>query len=219
MATKLWHTIVFVLGYCQDAKHNDWRLVCWGDVENGLLGRVPEAIKTARRVGADVIVWSGGPEISGRAPPLKECEALFRLAVFADLLRDFPGEPWLELFPGGEDEFNIWIRDTKMLDLESLHTRGSMIFLREYVRWINPYPPYGVLVYLVTSANHDPRAGVELSLVFEARSPGKYDLCTAKAQTCYAGGTVEHVKVDDGVIKNPFVRWWKFFRSRMRPLD
>jgi hypothetical protein len=182
-----------------EGTHRDWEYVCWGDPNMGALGRIPMTVWLARHVDANLIIWSTGSSriIGGDY----EATVFYKRAhqSFAELKRDFPnrfGDEW----GLSEMAYQNWIEATSIMEITSQRTSDSFIEARKLV--VARFDSEPVTFYSVSSANHAPRVFKEELIAFEygtrLRSPCQnMTLCAVAAETCYGGGTIPDVQVDD----------------------
>jgi hypothetical protein len=182
-----------------EGMHHDWEYVCWGDPNIGALGRIPMTLWLARHVDANLIIWSTGSSriIGGDY----EATVFLNRALrsFAELKRDFPdrfGDDWWS----SEILYQDWIQAISTTEITSQRTSDSLIEARKIVVDTSDSKP--VTLYSVSSANHAPRIFRDELIAFEYgtgfRSPRQnMTLCAVAAETCYGGGTIRNVQVDD----------------------
>ena len=182
-----------------EGTHRDWEYVCWGDPNMGALGRIPMTVWLARHVDANLIIWSTGSSriIDGDY----EATVFFKRALqsFAELKRDFPdrfGDDWWS----SEVLYRDWIQTISTTEIASQRTSDSFIEARKIVG--DRFDSKPVTLYSVSSANHAPRVIKEELIAFEYgtgfRSPCQnMTFCAVAAETCYGGGTIRDVQVDD----------------------
>ena len=182
-----------------EGKHRDWEYVCWGDPNTGALGRIPMTLWLARHVDADLIIWSTGASriIGGDY----EATVFLNRALqsFAELKRDFPnrfGDDWWS----SEALYRNWIRAISTTEITSQYTSDSLIEARKIV--VERFGSKPVTLYSVSSANHAPRVLRDELIAFEYGKPSRsrrqnMTLCAVAAETCYGGGTIRDVQVDD----------------------
>jgi hypothetical protein len=182
-----------------EGTHRDWEYVCWGDPNIGALGRIPMTLWLARHVDADLIIWSTGSSriIGGDY----EATVFLNRALrsFAQLKRDFPdrfGDDWWS----SETLYQDWIQAISTTEMTSQRTSDSLIEARKIV--VDTFDSKPVILYSVSSANHAPRIFRDELIAFEygtdSRSPWQnMTLCAVAAETCYGGGTIRDVQVDD----------------------
>jgi hypothetical protein len=182
-----------------EGKHRDWEYVCWGDPNTGALGRIPMTLWLARHVDANLIIWSTGSSriIDGDY----EATVFLNRALqsFAELKRDFPdrfGDDWWS----SEALYRDWIRAISTTEITSQRTSDSFIEARKIID--DRFDSKPVTLYSVSSANHAPRTFRDELIAFEygtgSQSPRqKMTLCAVAAGTCYGGGTIRDVQVDD----------------------
>jgi hypothetical protein len=182
-----------------EGMHRDWEYVCWGDPNIGALGRIPMTLWLARHVDANLIIWSTGSSriIGGDY----EATVFLNRALrsFAELKRDFPdrfGDDWWS----SEILYQDWIQAISTTEITSQRTSDSLIEARKIV--VDTFESKPVTLYSVSSANHAPRIFRDELIAFEYgtgfRSPRQnMTLCAVAAETCYGGGTIRDVQVDD----------------------
>ena len=182
-----------------EGMHRDWEYVCWGDPNIGALGRIPMTLWLARHVDANLIIWSTGSSriIGGDY----EATVFLNRALrsFAELKRDFPdrfGDDWWS----SEILYQDWIQAISTTEITSQRTSDSLIEARKIV--VDTFDSKPVTLYSVSSANHAPRIFRNELIAFEYgtsfRSPRQnMTLCAVAAETCYGGGTIRDVQVDD----------------------
>ena len=182
-----------------EGMHRDWEDVCWGDPNIGALGRIPMTLWLARHVDANLIIWSTGSSriIGGDY----EATVFLNRALrsFAELKRDFPdrfGDDWWS----SEILYQDWIQAISTTEITSQRTSDSLIEARKIV--VDTFDSKPVTLYSVSSANHAPRIFRDELIAFEYgtgfRSPRQnMTLCAVAAETCYGGGTIRDVQVDD----------------------
>jgi len=182
-----------------EGMHRDWEYVCWGDPNIGALGRIPMTLWLARHVDANLIIWSTGSSriIGGDY----EATVFLNRALrsFAELKRDFPdrfGDDWWS----SEILYQDWIQAISTTEITSQRTSDSLIEARKIV--VDTFDSKPVTLYSVSSANHAPRIFRDELIAFEYgtgfRSPRQnMTLCAVAAETCYGGGTIRDVQVDD----------------------
>ena len=182
-----------------EGMHRDWEYVCWGDPNIGALGRIPMTLWLARHVDANLIIWSTGSSriIGGDY----EATVFLNRALrsFAELKRDFPdrfGDDWWS----SEILYQDWIQAISTTEITSQRTSDSLIEARKIV--VDTFDSKPVTLYSVSSANHAPRIFRDELIAFEYgtgfRSPRQnMTLCAVAAETCYGGGTIPDVQVDD----------------------
>jgi hypothetical protein len=182
-----------------EGTHRDWEYVCWGDPNIGALGRIPMTLWLARHVDADLIIWSTGSSriIGGDY----EATVFLNRALrsFAQLKRDFPdrfGDDWWS----SETLYQDWNQAISTTEITSQRTSDSLIEARKIV--VDTFDSKPVTLYSVSSANHAPRIFRDELIAFEygtdSRSPWQnMTLCAVAAETCYGGGTIRDVQVDD----------------------
>jgi len=153
----------------------------------------------ARHVDADLIIWSTGASriIGGDY----EATVFLNRALqsFAQLKRDFPdrfGDDW---WPS-EALYQDWIRAISTTEITSQRTSDSFIEARKIIE--DRFDSKPLTLYSVSSANHAPRIFRDGLIAFEygisLRSPSQnMTLCAVAAETCYGGGTIRDVQVDD----------------------
>jgi hypothetical protein len=153
----------------------------------------------ARHVDADLIIWSTGSSriIGGDY----EATVFLNRALrsFAQLKRDFPnrfGDDWWS----SETFYQDWIQAISTTEITSQRTSDSLIEARKIV--VDKFDSKPVTLYSVSSANHAPRIFRDELIAFEygtgSRSPRQnMTLCAVAAETCYGGGTIRDVQVDD----------------------
>jgi hypothetical protein len=153
----------------------------------------------ARQVDANLIIWSTGSSrmIGGDY----EATVFLNRALqsFAELKRDFPdrfGDDWWS----SEGSYQHWIQAISTTETTSQRTKDSFIEARKIV--VEKFDSKPVTLYSVSSANHAPRVLRDELIAFEygigSRSPRQHmTLCAVAAETCYGGGTVRDVQVDD----------------------
>ena len=153
----------------------------------------------ARHVDANLIIWStGSSRIVGGD---YEATVFFKRALqsFAELKRDFPhrfGDDW----ESSETSYQRWIEAISITEIKSQRTCDSLIEARRIV--VDRFGSKPVTLYSVTSANHAPRVLKEELIAFEygtrfRSSCQNMTLCAVAAETCYGGGTIPDVQVDD----------------------
>ena len=103
---------------------------------------------------------------------------------------------------GGRDEvlYRDWIQTISTTEITSQRTSDSFIEARKIVA--DRFDSKPVTLYSVSSANHAPRVIKEELIAFEYgtgfRSPCQnMTFCAVAAETCYGGGTIRDVQVDD----------------------
>jgi hypothetical protein len=182
-----------------EGTHRDWEYVCWGDPNIGALGRIPMTLWLARQLDANLIIWSTGSSriIGGDY----EATVFFKRALhsFTELKRDFPdrfGNDWVS----SEMSYQNWIEAISVTEITSQRTSDSLIEARKIV--VDRFDSKPVTVFSVSSANHAPRVFKEQLIAFEYgigfQSPSQnMTLCAVAAETCYGGGTIRDVQVDD----------------------
>jgi hypothetical protein len=182
-----------------EGTHRDWEYVCWGDPNIGAFGRIPMTLWLAHHVGADLIIWSTGSSriIDGDY----EATVFLKRALqsFAVLKRDFPdrfGDDWWS----DEASYRNWVQSISTTEVTSQRTSDSLIEAKKIV--VERFGSKPVILYSVSSANHAPRVLRDEVIAFEhgtgAQSPCQnVTLCAVAAQTCYGGGAIRDVKVDD----------------------
>jgi len=182
-----------------EGTHRDWEYVCWGDPNIGALGRIPMTLWLARHVDANLVIWSTGSSriIGGDY----EATVFFNRALrsFAELKRDFPdrfGDDWWS----SEMLYQDWIEAISTTEITSQRTSDSLIEARKIV--VDTFESKPVTLYSVSSANHAPRIFREELIAFEygtgfRSSRQNMTLCAVAAETCYGGGTIRDVQVDD----------------------
>jgi hypothetical protein len=182
-----------------EGTHRDWEYVCWGDPDIGAVGRIPMTLWLARNVDADLIIWSTGSSriIDGDF----EATVFLNRALqsFAKLQRDFPGrfgDDWWS----SEGSYQQWIQTISITEITSQRTSDSLIEARKIV--VEKFDSKPVTLYSVSSANHAPRILRDELIAFEygtgVRSPRQgMTLCAVAAETCYGGGTIRDVQIDD----------------------
>ena len=182
-----------------EGTHRDWEYVCWGDPNTGALGRIPMTLWLARHVDANLIIWSTGASriIGGDY----EATVFLNRALesFARLKRDFPdrfGDDWWS----SEILYQDWIQAISTTEITSQRTSDSLTEARKIIE--DRFDSKPVTLYSVSSANHAPRVIKEELIAFEYgtgfRSPRQnMTLCAVAAETCYGGGTIRDVQVDD----------------------
>jgi len=153
----------------------------------------------ARHVDANLIIWSTGSSriIGGDY----EATVFLNRALqsFAELKRDFPdrfGDDWWS----SEALYRDWIRAISTTEITSQRTSDSFIEARKIID--DRFDSKPVTLYSVSSANHAPRTFRDELIAFEygtgSQSPRqKMTLCAVAAETCYGGGTIRDVQVDD----------------------
>jgi hypothetical protein len=153
----------------------------------------------ARNVDADLIIWSTGSSriIDGDF----EATVFLNRALqsFAKLQRDFPGrfgDDWWS----SEGSYQQWIQTISITEITSQRTSDSLIEARKIV--VEKFDSKPVTLYSVSSANHAPRILRDELIAFEygtgVRSPRQgMTLCAVAAETCYGGGTIRDVQIDD----------------------
>lgn len=182
-----------------EGTHRDWEYVCWGDPNTGALGRIPMTLWLARHVDADLIIWStGSSRIVGG-----EYEATVflnrALQSFAELKRDFP-DRFVDDWWSSEMLYQSWIQAKSETETTSQRTSDSLTEARKIV--VDRFDSKPLILYSVSSANHAPRVLRDELIAFEYatrfRSPSQnVTLCAVAAETCYGGGTIQQVRVDD----------------------
>jgi hypothetical protein len=182
-----------------EGTHRDWEYVCWGDPNIGALGRIPMTLWLARHVDANLVIWSTGSSriIGGDY----EATVFFNRALrsFAELKRDFPdrfGDDWWS----SEILYQDWIQAISTTEIASQRTSDSLIEARKIV--VDTFESKPVTLYSVSSANHAPRIFRDELIAFEygtgfRSSRQNMTLCAVAAETCYGGGTIRDVQVDD----------------------
>jgi hypothetical protein len=182
-----------------EGTHRDWEYVCWGDPNIGALGRIPMTLWLARHVDANLVIWSTGSSriIGGDY----EATVFFNRALrsFAELKRDFPdrfGDDWWS----SEMLYQDWIEAISTTEITSQRTSDSLIEARKIV--VDTFESKPVTLYSVSSANHAPRIFRDELIAFEygtgfRSSRQNMTLCAVAAETCYGGGTIRDVQVDD----------------------
>jgi hypothetical protein len=182
-----------------EGTHRDWEYVCWGDPNIGALGRIPMTLWLARHVDANLVIWSTGSSriIGGDY----EAAVFFNRALrsFAELKRDFPdrfGDDWWS----SEMLYQDWIEAISTTEITSQRTSDSLIEARKIV--VDTFESKPVTLYSVSSANHAPRIFRDELIAFEygtgfRSSRQNMTLCAVAAETCYGGGTIRDVQVDD----------------------
>ena len=182
-----------------EGTHRDWEYVCWGDPNTGALGRIPMTLWLARHVDANLIIWSTGSSriIGGDY----EATVFLNRALqsFTELKRDFPnrfGDDWWS----SEASYRDWLRAKSTTEITSQRTSDSLIEARKIIDARFDSKP--LTLYSVSSANHAPRIFRDELTAFEygtgLRSPRRnMTLCAVAAETCYGGGTIRDVQVDD----------------------
>src|SRR5215831_10813969 len=167
-----------------EGKYRDWEYVCWGDPNTGALGRIPMTLWLARHVDANLIIWStGSSRIIGG-----DYEATVFLNRFSD-------DWW-----SSEASYRDWLRAKSTTEITSQRTSDSLIEARKIIDARFDSKP--LTLYSVSSANHAPRIFRDELTAFEygtgLRSPRRnMTLCAVAAETCYGGGTIRDVQVDD----------------------
>ena len=182
-----------------EGTHRDWEYVCWGDPNIGALGRIPMTLWLARHVDANLIIWStGSSRIVGG--DYEATVFLYRaLESFAELKRDFP-DRFVDDWWSSEALYRDWIRAISTTEITSQRTSDSFIEARKIID--DRFDSKPVTLYSVSSANHAPRTFRDELIAFEygtgSQSPRqKMTLCAVAAETCYGGGTIRDVQVDD----------------------
>ena len=182
-----------------EGRYGDWEHVCWGDPNRGALGRIPMTLWLARQVDANLVIWStGSSRIVGGD---YEATVFLNRALqsFAKLKRDFPdrfGDDWWS----NEGSYQHWIQAISITETTSQRTKDSFIEARKIV--VDKFDSKPVTLYSVSSANHAPRVLRDELIAFEygivSRSSYQHmTLCAVAAETCYGGGTITDVQVDD----------------------
>jgi len=153
----------------------------------------------ARHVDADLIIWStGSSRIVGG-----EYEATVflnrALQSFAELKRDFP-DRFVDDWWSSEMLYQSWIQAKSETETTSQRTSDSLTEARKIV--VDRFDSKPLILYSVSSANHAPRVLRDELIAFEYatrfRSPSQnVTLCAVAAETCYGGGTIQQVRVDD----------------------
>jgi hypothetical protein len=153
----------------------------------------------ARHVDANLIIWSTGSSriIDGDY----EATVFFKHALqsFEELKKDFPdrfGDDWWS----SEVLYRDWIQAISTTETTSQRTSDSLTEARKIV--VDRFDSKPVTLYSVSSANHAPRVLRDELIAFEYgtrfRSPSQnVTLCAVAAETCYGGGTIQEVRVDD----------------------
>jgi hypothetical protein len=182
-------------------KFGDWEKVCWGDPAKGLLGRIPTALRLARDINADRIVWSTGATRVKRQEV--EAEVLYERAFtgYKKLAEDFP-EYFTSLWYTAR-AYRLCLQRTRVLDTQSTNTLTSLQWLAAYVRReFNAGEP--IMVYSVTSANHTSRVARDIAIAFgygTGSQPdhywGRTTVSVVPAMTCYGEKNIHQVIVKD----------------------
>lgn len=188
-------------GQEKERRFGDWEHVCWGDPEKGLLGRIPTALRLARDIGADKIVWSTGASRLGKAQ--WEADVMFDVAhqSYDRLAKDFPEDfvsPWFT-----KSSFRKYLERTRVNDIVSTNTLSSLQWLHKYVRQaFSRGEP--VHVYSVTSANHVPRTARDIAIAFGYGTGSRPDhywgrtmVSVWPAMTCYGDKTIHSVLIKE----------------------
>jgi hypothetical protein len=133
----------------------DWELVCWGDPKAGIMGRIPTTISTALLCNPVTIIWSTGA--TKLVDGTRESEHAYDTAIqrYHRLREDFPSQ-FEEILPESSWEFEDWLSRASVFDRDSLNTVSSMEAAVPILDWVFAGRPGSV--YIVTSANHAPRA-------------------------------------------------------------
>jgi hypothetical protein len=182
-----------------EGTHGDWEHVCWGDPNMGALGRIPMTLWLARHVDANLIIWSTGSSriIDGDW----EAAVFFKRALrsSAELKRDFP-DRFADDWWSREALYQDWIQRISTTETTSQRTSDSLVAARKII--VDRFDSKPVTLYSVSSANHAPRILRDELIAFEYgtgfRSPQQnMTLCAVAAETCYGGGTIRDVQVDD----------------------
>lgn len=180
-------------GILSEGTHGDWEHVMWGDPARGLMGRIPTALWAARRLEADMIIWStGASRFKGGQ---WEAEVIHARAKsgFSDLHRDFsyyfgPKPLWQD-----EKKYRDWLTSKSQFDRVSKRTHETQPKVVNIIHTM--WGADQTLLFSVSSANHAPRVMRDSFAAVE-----KYPniiVSTIAAQTCYGRGSIADTKVDD----------------------
>jgi len=165
----------------------------------GALGRIPMTLWLARHIDANLIIWSTGSSriIGGNW----EATAFFKRALqsLAELKRDFP-DRFADDWWSSEVLYQDWIQRISTTETTSQRTSDSFIEAKKIIS--RRFESKPVSLYSVSSANHAPRVLRDELIAFEYgtrfRSPHQnMTLCAVAAETCYGGGTIRDVQVND----------------------
>jgi hypothetical protein len=175
-----------------EGTHEDWEYVCWDDASTQSRGRIPMTVWLAYQVDADLIIWSTGSSRIIRGD--YEAEAFFKRALssFEHLTKDFPNHFRNDLWWKTKVNFRRWLSRISTCETKSLRTHDSLIEAEKIT--INRFGTTPVILYSVSSANHVSRVMRDALRTFNSRSVTP---AVVAAETCYGGGTVNNIQVDD----------------------
>ena len=148
---------------------------------------------------ANLIIWSTGSSriIGGDY----EATVFLNRALqsFTELKRDFSNR-FSDDWWSSEASYRDWLRAKSTTEITSQRTSDSLIEARKIIDARFDSKP--LTLYSVSSANHAPRIFRDELTAFEygtgLRSPRRnMTLCAVAAETCYGGGTIRDVQVDD----------------------
>jgi hypothetical protein len=148
---------------------------------------------------------TGETDTAGRLQRLGQLDAAANECMEAIHWRDFllplanSGLGFVDDWWSSEVWYQDWIQAISTTETTSQRTSDSLTEARKIV--VHRFDSKPVTLYSVSSANHAPRVLRDELIAFEYgtrfRSPQNVTLCAVAAETCYGGGTIQEVQVDD----------------------
>lgn len=199
----------------------NFQKVCWGDPDNGLMGRIPAFLSKAIRMrpAPELLIWSTTSTCT--IDGIWESQYAFEMAIknLSRLWRDFPHH-----FADNPGRCTDWIRGISHIETpatnpdrrQSINTATSIeLAVPRLNRFFNDGP--GILFH-TTSADHMSRADRDMrSVLYDGqvvegfddddnvrkrqvqglRNPGRIEIEGVSAVTCYGGKDSSETRVDD----------------------
>lgn len=168
---------------------SDWQTVMWGDLEQGLLGRVPMGLLIAYKRRPDLIIWNTG---STEKDGLREADYIFKYTL--EHLKDLPSQ-FVEFQDVDTVDIARNLLSVSTIEDQSMRTSQALEFAIPYLTK-DGSPLYEEVVH-VSSKNHVLRVLRDaIDLWWEQRGL-KIITSAYPAETGYSRGTAGEVQITE----------------------
>jgi hypothetical protein len=167
--TKNWE------GKAIKGKFFDWNVVCLGDPDRGVLGRVPMTIRLAELLQPECLIWSTGATYESQ---ISEAEIMMATAVDYLTNKNTPID---------------WLRSISIVEKQSTDTPTSMNRAAEVIQ--QRFGDDDLMLHLVTSQNHAPRVARDAAIAFDVYR--NVIISVVPAHTSYAGQSASDVVIKE----------------------
>lgn len=178
-------TALIVHGY--NLNHSDWNEVMWGEIERGLLGRVPMSMLVCHRRRPDLIIWNTG---ASERDGVREADYIYAWAL--NNVNKMPSQ-FVEFKNIDVQALANHVRRVSVTEVESTRTREALLHAIPHLT------NGGTLLYdeviQVTSKNHAGRVLRDSIALWWEEKGLMIPTAVYAAHTGYAGGTASEVTI------------------------